>query len=176
MKILLAVDGSHSSNYAVSTLLTNLAWFRETPQVDLVYVQRSVHAGTASPLVPPEMDFPQHVYGHDPEEALRDVINRLDEAKVSCKFHLLEGEAAEMICSFAREQGSDLIYIGTRGMGALGNLLLGSTATKVLHKAIVPVMLVSDRHVVTDEQTRRAGRGESADLPPQGSYLPRVSG
>jgi len=36
----------------------------------------------------------------------------------------------------------DLIYIGTRGMSEIGKALLGSTATKVLHIADTPVLLV----------------------------------
>jgi nucleotide-binding universal stress UspA family protein len=32
--------------------------------------------------------------------------------------------------------------MGTRGMGAVGNLVLGSAATKVIHLSDVPVMLV----------------------------------
>jgi nucleotide-binding universal stress UspA family protein len=32
--------------------------------------------------------------------------------------------------------------MGTRGMGAIGNVFLGSIATKVVHLASVPVTLV----------------------------------
>jgi nucleotide-binding universal stress UspA family protein len=32
--------------------------------------------------------------------------------------------------------------MGTRGMGSVSNLLLGSVATKVIHLAPVPVLLV----------------------------------
>jgi nucleotide-binding universal stress UspA family protein len=35
-----------------------------------------------------------------------------------------------------------MIYMGTRGMGAVSGLVMGSTATKVLHLASVPVVLV----------------------------------
>jgi nucleotide-binding universal stress UspA family protein len=35
-----------------------------------------------------------------------------------------------------------MIYLGTRGMTALPNMLLGSVATKVLHLAQVPVVLI----------------------------------
>lgn len=42
----------------------------------------------------------------------------------------------------AKSEGVDVIVMGTRGMGALGNLALGSTATKVVHLADVPVTLV----------------------------------
>ena len=36
----------------------------------------------------------------------------------------------------------DLVFIGTHGRSATGNMLLGSVATKVLHLASVPVLLV----------------------------------
>jgi nucleotide-binding universal stress UspA family protein len=172
MKILLAVDGSHASEHAVSALLNNLTWFRENPHVDLVYVQHLVRAGTASALVSLDTTYLQRYYEHDGEEVVQEVAKRLGAANLSFKFHLLMGEAADQICSFAEEHGSDLIYMGTRGMGALGNLLLGSTATKVLHKARVPVTLVSDRHPVGAE--RAAEHGQSTDLPSGGSYLPFV--
>jgi nucleotide-binding universal stress UspA family protein len=35
-----------------------------------------------------------------------------------------------------------MIAMGTRGMGTIGNLLMGSVATKVVHLASVPVTLV----------------------------------
>ena len=42
----------------------------------------------------------------------------------------------------AAERGVDCIVMGTRGMNALGGLLLGSVAQRVVHLASVPVMLV----------------------------------
>jgi nucleotide-binding universal stress UspA family protein len=35
-----------------------------------------------------------------------------------------------------------MIYMGTRGMTAVSNMVMGSIATKVLHLADVPVVLV----------------------------------
>jgi nucleotide-binding universal stress UspA family protein len=34
-----------------------------------------------------------------------------------------------------------MFYMGTRGMGALRNLMLGSTVSKLLHVAAVPVIV-----------------------------------
>ena len=47
-----------------------------------------------------------------------------------------------MICEHAAEEKSELICMGTRGLSATANLVMGSVATKVLHGAKVPVLLV----------------------------------
>jgi nucleotide-binding universal stress UspA family protein len=52
------------------------------------------------------------------------------------------GSAAPEIVRAAVECGADQIVLCTRGMGALGNLLLGSVAQRVVHLADVPVLLV----------------------------------
>ncbi|HXV08376.1 MAG TPA: universal stress protein, partial [Burkholderiales bacterium] len=52
------------------------------------------------------------------------------------------GEIAETIVATAQELGAEQIVIGSRGMSALPNLLLGSNATKVIHLARVPVTIV----------------------------------
>lgn len=52
------------------------------------------------------------------------------------------GLAAKEIARAASELGVDMILIGTHGRGALGGLLLGSVAQRVVHLAAVPVLLV----------------------------------
>ena len=47
-----------------------------------------------------------------------------------------------MITRKAEELNCDAIIMGTRGMGALGNLVMGSIATKVVHLTRLPVTLV----------------------------------
>lgn len=65
-------------------------------------------------------------------------------AKVACKVHveISEDGVAERIAETARRLRCGLIVMGTRGMGTLGSLVLGSIATKVIHAAKVPVTLV----------------------------------
>jgi nucleotide-binding universal stress UspA family protein len=55
---------------------------------------------------------------------------------------LAVGPIAETIVAQAKSGKFDLICIGTRGMTATGNLLLGSVATRVLHLADMPVITV----------------------------------
>ena len=66
----------------------------------------------------------------------------LQEAGVPYTKEAIVGPVAEVIAARADELGCDGIVMGTRGMGAVRNLLLGSVATKVIHHANVPVTLV----------------------------------
>lgn len=52
------------------------------------------------------------------------------------------GDIAPTLAWRAEELNCDEIIMGTRGMSAIGNLVLGSVATKVVHLAAMPVMLV----------------------------------
>ena len=55
---------------------------------------------------------------------------------------ILEGPAAEAILSVADARGVDLIIMGTRGLGGLTGVLLGSQSQKVVGEAACPVMLI----------------------------------
>ncbi len=55
---------------------------------------------------------------------------------------LRQGEVAQTIAQVAESQAMDEVVMGTRGMGALGTLLLGSVAYRVVHLVHVPVTLV----------------------------------
>ncbi len=55
---------------------------------------------------------------------------------------LLEGPEAEAILTVAETRQADLIVMGTRGLGSLQGLLLGSVSQKVVQHASCPVMVV----------------------------------
>ncbi len=52
------------------------------------------------------------------------------------------GEPANEILKAARRHDADLVVLGTRGMGRVARLLLGSTAETVLRHTRVPVLAV----------------------------------
>ena len=52
------------------------------------------------------------------------------------------GDAAQVICEYAKENNCDMIIMGSRGNSQLKGLLLGSVSTKVLHYAECPVLIV----------------------------------
>ena len=52
------------------------------------------------------------------------------------------GEEGKTIVSFAHKNKFDLIVIGSRGMGKLGDLFLGSTSNYVVHSSKIPVLII----------------------------------
>jgi nucleotide-binding universal stress UspA family protein len=51
-------------------------------------------------------------------------------------------QPAHEIADVAREEGADLLVVGTRGHGALTGLVLGSVALRLLHVAPCPILAV----------------------------------
>jgi nucleotide-binding universal stress UspA family protein len=66
----------------------------------------------------------------------------LDDAKLAYKYHIGVGDVGEIVAHFVKEIGADQVVMGTKGAGAVANMIMGSAATKVLHSVPVPVLLV----------------------------------
>jgi nucleotide-binding universal stress UspA family protein len=56
--------------------------------------------------------------------------------------HVEIGEPAPVIATFAGTYHCEMIIMGSRGLGAVAGLCLGSVAPKVVHLSPVPVLLV----------------------------------
>jgi len=84
----------------------------------------------------------QKYYEDEGEQALAGAKKRLDAARISYDPHVLVGPVAETVVKHARTSGCELICVGTRGLTATGNALLGSIATKILHLSTLPVLLL----------------------------------
>jgi nucleotide-binding universal stress UspA family protein len=76
------------------------------------------------------------------QAALAPAIAKLKRAGVHHITHTVCGDTADAIVRAARRLRCDSIVMGTRGMGAIGNLLIGSVANRVIHLASAPVTLV----------------------------------
>jgi len=76
------------------------------------------------------------------QRILKDATDLLQKENVPHAAHMAEGEIAFTIARFAEAQKFDEIVMGTRGMTAFGQILLGSVASRVVHFSKVPVTLV----------------------------------
>jgi nucleotide-binding universal stress UspA family protein len=78
----------------------------------------------------------------DADRSLQSALQEIGEIPSELNPQLLEGSPAETILSVAEVREIDLIVMGTRGLGRLGGLLLGSQSQKVVANARCPVLLV----------------------------------
>jgi nucleotide-binding universal stress UspA family protein len=71
-------------------------------------------------------------------------LERVAEENKSVKINpkVVEGKAFVEIIRCAKEEGADLIVLGTHGRTGLAHILIGSTAEKVVRKAPCPVLTI----------------------------------
>lgn len=55
---------------------------------------------------------------------------------------IIHGDEGPKIISYANNKSYDIIVIGSRGMGSMKEIFLGSTSNYVLHKSKIPVLIV----------------------------------
>jgi nucleotide-binding universal stress UspA family protein len=140
IKILLPVDGSDCALRAVGHLIAHTAWFRDVPEIHLLHVQPPIPIGRALAHVSKET-LNSH-YMEESREHLLGAQRRLDAANRAYTTHVHVGQTAEVIARLAGELECDLIVMGSHGRSGLAGLIMGSVASRVLHLAPCPVLLV----------------------------------
>lgn len=147
MRILLAVDGSISSDRA-RDLVSGLA-LPDGSQVRLVAVDHHpvdllglswVSVGATSPGHPGRETEAQAASRHL-REALARAESQLERPGISVESLLLRGRAATAIVDEAVAFDADLVVLGSRGHGPIASMLLGSTAAEVVDHAPCPVLV-----------------------------------
>jgi nucleotide-binding universal stress UspA family protein len=76
---------------------------------------------------------------------LRKVQSELQDADIPTDAELAYGEPADQIIQWVENKGCDLVAMSTHGHRFLGDLFLGTTATRVQHRIRVPVLLLRAR-------------------------------
>lgn len=135
-QILLAVDGSEHALKAAK-LAGDLARAVNATHLRIVI---------AYDRIPPYLGEPNFQQGLN--TCLREANESLDKArnaagKVPAEIHteLVEGDPAEAIIKVAATRKSSIIVMGSRGLGQLLGLVLGSTSQKVVSHAPCPVLI-----------------------------------
>ena len=137
-RILVPVDGSECALRALSYAAARA---RETKaEVHALHVEPPPHYQEARIYAIRE-DIAK-IHEEARQRVLRDATCSLEREGIPHAAHMAGGEIARTIANFAHEQKFDEIVMGTRGMTALGQILLGSVASRVVHFAKVPVTLV----------------------------------
>lgn len=139
MKTLLPVDGSPYTQKAIDYLNSHPDLLASTCALTILTVLPAISLrihGTADRAMVTE------IYEEDAAKILEPARERLAAHYPNVNALWKVGMPAQVIAAHAEAEGTDLIVMGTHGHGALGNLVMGSVATKVLARCQTPVLLI----------------------------------
>ncbi len=140
MKILLAVDGSAYTKKMLAYLATHDEMFGgSSNNVTLITVQLPLPPRARAAV---GADVANGYYADEAAKVTAPVVKFLKRHGMEPTVVSKVGSPGELIAKVANDGKYDLLMMGSHGHSALGNLVMGSVATKVLAHCGVPVLLV----------------------------------
>ena len=139
MKILLAVDGSAFTKKMLAYVTTHLDLFSGDIEYTALTVQGALPPRARAAVGREVVDA---YYAEESAKVLDPAVKFLTRHKLNVTTLSKVGNAGELIAKTAESGKFDLVIMGSRGHGALGSLVMGSVATKVLASCGTPVLLV----------------------------------
>ena len=136
-KILLAVDGSDHALHA-ARVAAEMARGMKPKEFRIVVSYDSIPVY----LGEPNMQFAIDNRKKDAEEILDKAIKEVGTIPGEIHTEMIEGDPAVAIIEVANTRQSNIIIMGSRGLGRLAGLVLGSTSQKVVAHAHCPVLIV----------------------------------
>ncbi|AQQ54542.1 universal stress protein [Planococcus lenghuensis] len=134
-KILLASDGSAHAERAAKAAI-NLA-LPEKSSVTVLYVWDSSKSKKEI-AVRNDADTLQEIR----ESRLAGTVQILERAGLSYSIELTEGEPGPAIVSFANARDFDILVMGSRGLNAFQEMVLGSVSHKAIKRVSCPILIV----------------------------------
>ena len=137
-KVLVPVDGSPASLRALDFAIEMTG---QNPGTSLVLLNVQNLSATDLTGVAMGSDWQDSV-SQASAKALKEAVGKAEAAGIGFKSIVRTGQTAETIAQAAHDEGVGHIVMGTRGLGSIQGLLLGSVAMKVIHLAEVPITLI----------------------------------
>lgn len=146
MKVLIAYDGSSTSYQALKESLPML----ESQNAELLFL--TVIPEMEISVLPPGGDLQPPWTGiasqdlesqlkENGQRVLEEAAHMAKEAGLAYKTKAIYGSPRLSICQVAEEENVDLIVMGSRGLGPVKRLLLGSVGDYVVHHAPCSVFI-----------------------------------
>jgi len=139
MKILLCTDGSKYSQKALEEVSVIVKGCNVN-EVAIIHVHERYNP---LPTIPNEsIRWIMQEHKKEGEKILSEALKLLKRENIKARTILKEGHPADTIVRLAREEGFDMIVIGSRGLGGLKKLFLGSVSNAVIQEAVNCSVLV----------------------------------
>ena len=142
-RILVPIDGSHTSNKALQAALQMAKASGGCVRIIHLIDASAYLSGPAGYL-----DFPSDLPGamrSAGNKVLEDAANLAKAIGVEAETHLydsFDGKLADVVSNAALQWKADLIVVGTHGRSGVGRALLGSGAEQILRLAPMPVLVI----------------------------------
>jgi nucleotide-binding universal stress UspA family protein len=132
-KILLATDGSEDARGATEAAV-DLAG-RSNSELHVMHVWHDV-PGFAHAFVKRELK-------RQGQEVLDEQVKKIEASGVTVtQAHLRGGRTSDEVIKLSEELEVGLLVVGSRGLGTVGRILMGSHSEEIVHHAHVPVLVV----------------------------------
>lgn len=135
-KILLAADGSAHALRAAEKAI-DLAKIDPEAHVVVLYV---VDSKTSKADVLRNLDT--EGIAELRQQKMHSIEKKAQDAGVSYEMKIIRGEPGPSIVEYAKDNNIEVILIGSRGLNALQEFMLGSVSHKVAKHAKCPVMII----------------------------------
>ncbi len=139
MKILAAVDGSAYTKRMLAYIAAHDEWLGPQHTYTLIHAVAPVPPRAAVAL---DRDLLKSYYDEGAEKVFKPIRSFFAKQGLNVVFVSKVGPAADVIADMATKGKFDLLMMGSHGHGTLGNLVMGSVATKVLARCTTPLLLV----------------------------------
>jgi nucleotide-binding universal stress UspA family protein len=139
-KILVAYDGSDSARSALHKAIELKRVFNESV-LEVVHIFQVANMVLSDTVISGPAMMQNELY--QAAEVIVDEARQLVSSHSLATVTLLDGGApARVILDYADAHEFELIIVGSRGLGSVKELLLGSVSSEVVHHAKVPVLVV----------------------------------
>ena len=137
--LLTPIDGSKSAMRALRYALDDTQRDRGV-HIHLLNVQAPLVHVWPGKLLSPDLEHAE--LRREGEQVLADALSMASAADVRTTAHVRVGDPAQEIVACAAQFDCNAIVMGTRGVGVLEGMVMGSVAHKVVHLSPLPVTLV----------------------------------
>lgn len=149
MKVVLGADGSEHAQFTADFLTRYPLGSEAVVHCCGVYSASHVITATSHPFLGPLLaDHLAHAVDdakQGAEAAARAASKQLRNASIGAEAHLLEGDPGDELASYAQKIGAAFVAVGSRGLGTIDTLLLGSVAREIANNKKVDLLVTRER-------------------------------
>lgn len=149
MKFLVPIDGSLASEHALAKALIFAAPLQA--EIVLLTVVEPLSSYVPEVMLPtgdwvgwrglPDVELERKIM-HAGQALLQKAQDTCQALQLQIRTRLEIGQPRDVICNVAKQESPDLLILGSRGLGSVERLMLGSVSDYVVHHSVSPVLVV----------------------------------